>query len=186
MQINATQIRVGNILDLEGELYRVTWTMHRTPGKGNAVMQTKLKHAISGKNMEKRFMSNERVEKAQLQTIEMQYLYAEGDSFIFMNNETYDQLPISGELIGDLAKILIEGDNYPVSFYDEMPVGVEFPKSITLKVTFAPPELKKATATSTLKPIELENGMTINAPGFIKEGDVIRINTDSMEYIERA
>lgn len=185
MQIVATQIREGQILDLEGELYRVTWTMHRTPGKGNAVMQTKLKHVITGKNLEKRFMSNERVEKASLETREMQYLYKEGDHFIFMDNDSFEQMHIAADLLDEGAHFLADGVNYPVTFYESQAVGIELPQSLDFKVTVAPPEIKKATATSSLRPVTIENGMTIMAPGFIKEGDVIRINTADNSYIER-
>ncbi len=185
MQIVATQIRVGQILNLENELYRVTWTMHRTPGKGNAVMQTKLKHIITGKNQEKRFMSNERVEKAMLETQEMQYLYKEGEHFIFMNNESFEQVPISVDLMDEGSEYLAEGVTYPVTFFNAQPVGIELPQTLDFKVTMAPPEIKKATATSSMRPVELENGMTIQAPGFIKEGDIVRINTADSSYVER-
>jgi elongation factor P len=185
MIINATQIREGMILNIDKELYRVTWTMHRTPGKGNACMQTKLKSVSAGKNLEKRFLSNERVEKADLETRKMQYLYQDGEDFIFMDNETYDQFPLPLELIGDFSKFLEENANYGVTYYEENPVGIELPKNISLKVTMSPPEIKKATATSTTKTVELENGLEVQAPGFIKEGDTIKINTETLEYIER-
>lgn len=186
MQINATQIRTGMVLVLDNELYRVTWTMHRTPGKGNACMQTKLKHIINGKNMEKRFLSSERVEKASLDGRDMQFLYAEGDSLNFMDNENFEQTVINGDLVGDGVKFLVEGASYPVTFFEGTPVGVSLPLTITLKVTMAPPEIKKATATNSMRPVELENGMSVNAPGFIKEGDMVKISTDTCEYVERA
>ncbi len=186
MIINATQIRVGMILDLENELYRVTWTMHRTPGKGNACMQTKLKHLTTGKNMELRFLSNERVNRADLATREMQYLYADGDQLIFMDNNTFDQLSFNEELVGEGKIFLQEGTAYYVTLFQDKPVGIELPKTVTLKVTSAPPEIRKATASSSLRPIEVENGLTIQAPTFIKEGDQIKINTETLEYLERA
>jgi elongation factor P len=185
MIINATQIRVGMILDLEGELYRVTWTMHRTPGKGNACMQTKLKHVMSGKNMEMRYLSNERVKRAELATKEMQYLYHDGENYLFMDNATFDQMPLSEDLIGEGHVFLQEGQTYFATFFNDAPVGLELPKTVELKVTSAPPEIRKATASSSLRPIEVEGGMTIQAPAFIKEGDVIKINTETMEYLER-
>ncbi len=186
MIINATQIRVGMILDIESELYRVTWTMHRTPGKGNACMQTKLKHLTTGKNMELRFLSNERVNRADLATREMQYLYADGTQLIFMDNQTFDQIHIEEDLVGEGKIFLQEGTGYFVTTFQDKPVGIELPKTVTLKVTSAPPEIRKATASSSLRPVEVENGLTIQAPGFIKEGDQIKINTETMEYLERA
>ncbi|NBT35551.1 MAG: elongation factor P, partial [Betaproteobacteria bacterium] len=159
MIINALQIREGMILRIENELYRVTWTMHRTPGKGNAVMQTKLKHLTTGKNMEQRFMSAERVEKADLETREYQFLYKDGDDYIFMDNTTFEQQPLPNELIGESAKYLIEGETYLCTFYQEEAVGIDLPKTMVLKVIYAPPEIKKATATSTMRPIELERNI---------------------------
>ncbi len=185
MQINATQIRDGMILEIDSELYRVLSTMHRTPGKGNACMQTRLKNIQNGKNLEKRFLSSERVEKAELRTQAMQYLYKEGNDFIFMNSETFDQIPLSEEMLGTGKHFLTDGEEYPVTFHDESPVGIELPQSVNLKVVSAPPVIKKATATASLGPVELENGMTVNAPGFVKAGDMIKINIETMEYIER-
>ena len=185
MIINALQIREGMILKVEGDLYRVTWTMHRTPGKGNAVMQTKLKHILTGKNMEQRFMSSERVEKADLETREYQFLYKDGEDYLFMDNATFEQQPLPTELIGESAKYLIEGETYLVTFYQEDPVGIDLPKTMTLRVVSAPPEIKKATATSSLRPVTLERDIVINAPGFIQEGDLIRFNTETGEYMER-
>lgn len=185
MQINATQIREGMILMIDDELYRVTYTMHRTPGKGNACMQTKLKNIINGRNLEKRFLSSERVERAELETRQMQFLYSDGEGHNFMDNETFEQISISDDLMGDSSKYLKESDNYAVTFHEGTPVGIELPKTIEIKVTMAPPEVKKATAAASLRPVELENGMTVNAPAFIKEGDMIRINTETNEYLER-
>ncbi len=185
MIINATQIREGMVLNLENELYRVTWTMHRTPGKGNACMQTKLKHLINGKNMEQRFMSDERVEKADLETRDMQYMYEDPEGFVFMDNTDYEQISLSKSLIGEGAKYLIESTNYLVSLFNLEPVGIELPANVVLKVTYAPPEIRKATASSSLRPITVENGMTVLAPAFIKEGDNVRVNTETGDYIER-
>ena len=185
MQINATLIREGMILIIEDELYRVTWKMHRTPGKGNACMQTKLKNIINGRNLEKRFLSNERVEKASLNSKSMQYLYKDSNSFIFMDNNTYDQINIDNDIIGDSEKFLQENEDYEITFFEEKIVGLELPKTIELTVTSAPPEIKKATAAASLRPVECENGIIVNAPSFIKDGDKIKINTDTGDYLER-
>jgi elongation factor P len=186
MQLNATLIREGMILVIDGDLYRVTWKMHRTPGKGNACMQTKLKNIVSGRNLEKRFLSSERVEKAQLTTNNMQYLYNDPESYIFMDLETFDQIHISNEIIGDAAKYLKEELSYPVTFYEGSIVGLELPQTMDLLVTSAPPTIKKATATNSLRPVTLENEMTVLAPGFIKEGDRIKVNTETGDYLERS
>ena len=185
MQINATQIREGMVLIVDGELYRVTWKMHRTPGKGNACMQTKLKHIVNGRNLEKRYLSSERVEKASLDTKSMQYLYNDGTNFIFMDNESFDQIEVSKDIIGGSDVFLKEELDYNITFYQDSIVGLDLPTTMELTVTVAPPEIKKATAASSLRPIELENGLTVNAPAFIKEGDIVKINTETLEYLER-
>lgn len=185
MIINATQIRVGQVLKVNGELYKVTYMQHVTPGKGQAVIQTKLKNIINNKNLEYRFRSNEKAEKADLETQNMQYLYSDPDGLIMMNTETFDQLSIEKSLIGEQEHYLQEGEIYPVTLYESQAVGIELPQTVTLKVTVAPPEIKKATATNSLRPITLENGMKVNAPAFIKEGDLIKVNTETHEYIER-
>ena len=185
MLINALQIRVGTILEIEGDLFKVTWTQHVTPGKGVACMQTKMKNIVSGKNLEKRFRSADKVEKAEVLDRKMQYLYEDQDGYVFMDLESFDQLTLTKDLLGDGSNFIVEEGEYAVAFYGENPVGITLPAAVELKVTVAPPEVKKATASASLRPVELENGMTVNAPVFIKEGDIIKINTDSGEYIER-
>jgi len=185
MYITATQIREGMVLKIEDELYIVTWRFHRTPGKGDACIQTKLKNISSGKNMEYRFRSSDKAEKADLETKEMQYLYKDDSGFVFMDNETYDQHILSEELIGESAKFLNEGVNFCITFYQETPVGLELPRTMDLKVVSAPPEIRKATASSSLRPVTLENDIVVQAPAFIKEGNVIRVTTENLEYVER-
>lgn len=185
MNIIATQIREGMILNLDGELYKVVKTMHVTPGKGVACMQTKLKNILNGKNLDKRFRSDEKVDKADLDTRNMQYLYEDPAGIVFMDNETFEQITLSKDLIGDAAPFLTPDVSYQVTLYQGNPVGIDLPKAMDFKVTFAPPEIKKATATASLRPIELENGMTVQAPAFIKTGDIVRINTETGEYMER-
>ena len=185
MIINATQIREGNVLIINNELYKVTYTMHRTPGKGNACMQTKLKSIITGKNLEKRFLSNERVEKAELSTVGMQYLFKEPSGFVFMDNETFEQYSLDESFIGEKSVFLKEGETYSITKHDEKVVDVVFPETIIMEVALAPPEIKKATASSSLRPVELVNGMTIQVPAFIKTGDKIRFNIETKEYLER-
>ncbi len=186
MQINALQIKVGNVLEIDGDLYRVTYTQHVTPGKGVACMQTKMKNIISGKNLEKRFRSAETAEKVSLTDSQMQYLYEGQDGYTFMDNETFHQIELSTDLVGDDHFFLVEGESYSVQFHEETPIGLGLPNSVELKVTYAPKEVRKATASASLRPVELENNMTVNAPVFIKEGDVIRVNTSTKEYMERA
>ena len=168
MVINATQVRVGMILVINETLYQVTWCMHRTPGKGDACMQTKLKNIKTGKNSEFRFRSSDKVEKASLSSKAMQYLYADGDGFVFMDNESFEQITLLSDLISGREKFLTEGSNYDITFFEKDPVGLALPKTMSFNVVTAPPEIKKATANSSLRPITLENDMVVQAPGFIK------------------
>ena len=185
MIINALQVREGMIIVIDDELYRVTWTMHRTPGKGDACMQTKLKNIMNGKNLEHRFRSSDKVEKASLSSRKMQYLYQEDESYVFMDQETFDQISVHTDIIGEKVVYLKEGNDYDVSVYEESIVSVDFPNSMIFEVAEAPPEVRKATASASLRPITLENGMVINAPAFIKQGDKVKVNIDTKEYIER-
>ena len=185
MKINATTIREGMVLIIDEELYRVTWKMHRTPGKGNACMQTKLKNIINGRNLEKRFLSSERVEKASLDTKSMQYLFKDSAGYVFMDNETFDQISVPNDIVGEAFKFLQDGSDYQITFFEDNIVGLDLPQTMTFKVASAPPEIKKATASASLRPVELENGMIVNAPTFIKDGDSIKINTETYEYLER-
>lgn len=185
MQILATHIRVGNVLVMDGELYKVNYRMHVTPGKGVACVQTKLKNIINGRNKEHRFRSNDKIEKANLETQNMQYLYAEPGGHIFMDNESYEQMTLTETLLEGQTIYLKEGDSYDVTFYDGNAVGLELPTNMEFKVDYAPPEIKKATANNSMRPITLENGLEVNAPAFIKNGDVIKVNTETNEYVER-
>lgn len=187
--IIATQIRENMIIRLNQDLYRVTWVMHRTPGKGDAFMQTKLKHVINQKNLDHRFRSSDKVEKVDIRQREMQFLYAADSQFFFMDMTTFDQ-HVTTAISETEAHYLVEGDMYTIQITDTdsadiMIIGVEWPKTITLRVTEAPPEIKRATATSSQRPVTLENNLTVLAPGFIKPGDLIRINTSDASYIER-
>ena len=183
--IVATQIRVGMILNVDDELYRVTWTQHVTPGKGVACMQTKLKGVLNGKNLEKRFRSADRVEQARLIERPMQFLYEEPDALVFMDEESFEQYSLPLDRVGDEKAFLKEGEVFSIGLYEDQPLVLTLPKSMVLEVTDAPPEIRKATASSSLRPIGLANGMTVQAPAFIKPGDMVKVNTETMEYIER-
>jgi len=185
MIILATHIREGMVLNVNNEPYKVTWTMHRTPGKGDACIQTKLKHVINGKNLENRFRSSDKVEKLDIVSKPMQFLYNDGTDYIFMDDETFEQFPISKELIKNQVGYLKEGNPYSVQSVNSTIIGLELPKSIVLEVIDAPPEIKKATASSSLRPVTVENNLTIQVPAFIKTGDKIKINTENASYIER-
>lgn len=186
MKIKATQIRKGMILVFNNELCVVTAMQHFTPGKGQAGVQTKMKNIKTGNNVENRFRSDENVEKANLETRKMEFLYDDGDNFYFMDLETYDQIPISSEMIGDAKFYLLPNTQCDVSFYENNPLNVELPLTIELKIVETSPYLKTATVTSSYKPATMETGLIVQVPQFIEEDEVIKIDTREGKYLERA
>jgi len=183
--INATQIRKGMIIKLEGEIYKVIHTTHITPGKGQALMQTKLRKLSDQSLYDYRFRSKDRVEQAFLETINMEYLYQQGNNYVFMNIENYEQFRLSSEVIGSGRNYLIPNVVFSIEMYEGNPVGINPPMTIDLKVIKTEPFLKGATQSASNKPATLETGITINVPQFIKEGDIIRIDTREDKYLER-
>mgnify|MGYP001292389649 CR=1 FL=1 len=185
MQINATQIRVGMVLVIEDELYRVTWTMHRTPGKGNACMQTKLKNIVSGRNLEKRFLSSERVEKASLDEIKFNFLYEDESDYYFINQKSFEQINMKKNIIGEKGKMLSENLEVNISFYNDRPLMVDLPNQVTCKVDSTDVALKGQTVSSSYKPATLDNGINIQVPPFIESGDAIIVDTRTIEYVKK-
>ncbi len=183
--INATQIRRGMIIKVEDEIYKVIETTHVTPGKGQALMQTKLRKLKDQTVHDYRFRSKDRVEQVYVETLEMEYLYQEGNDYIFMNLENYDQMKLSDEVIGSAVSYLIPNVVLTIEMFDKKPVGINPPMTIELTVVKTEPYLKGATQSASNKPATLETGITINVPQFIKEGDTVRIDTREDKYIER-
>lgn len=183
--INATQIRKGMVIKVEGELYKVLEATHITPGKGQALMQTKLRSLKDQTLLDYRFRSKDRVEQAYLEKIEMEFLYQSGNEYIFMNLENYEQIKLPLEIIGDSTNYLIPNAVFSVEMHEGRPVGIEPPLTINLKVVKTEPFLKGATQSASSKPAVVETGITINVPQFIKEGDIIRIDTREDKYLER-
>ena len=183
--INATQIRKGMVIKVEGEIYKVLESTHVTPGKGQALMQTKLRSLKNQTLLDYRFRSRDKVEQAFLENIEMEYLYRSGDENVFMNLENYEQIKLSSEIIGDGVNYLIPNVVFSVQMHEGRHVGIEPPLTINLKVVNTEPVLKGATQTATNKPAVLETGISITVPQFIKEGDIVRIDTRDDKYLER-
>lgn len=183
--INATQIRRGMIIKIDDEIFKVLDTVHITPGKGQALMQTKLRKLKDQSLLDYRFRSKDRVEQVYLDAIEMEFLYQEGEDYIFMNVENYEQMKLSQEVLGNGTNYLIPNVVFSIEMYSGQPVGVNPPMTIHLKVIKTPPYLKGATQSASNKPATLETGITINVPQFIKEGDSVRIDTREDKYLER-
>jgi elongation factor P len=183
--INAIQIRKGMVIKIEEELYKVLEATHVTPGKGPALMQIKLRNLKDQTLLDYRFRSKDRVEQAYLEKIEMEFLYQSGNEYIFMNLENYEQIKLPLEIIGNSVNHLIPNAVFSVEMHEGRPVATEPPLTINLKVVKTEPFLKGATQSASSKPAVLETGITINVPQFIKEGDIIRIDTREDKYLER-
>jgi len=183
--INAIQIRKGMIIKIEEEIYKVLESTHITPGKGQAIMQTKLRKLKDQTLYDYRFRSKDKVEQAYLEEIEMEFLYREGDDYIFMSHKNYEQFKLSAETIGSGINYLIPNVVFSIEMYKGKPVGANPPLTINLKVVQTEPFLKGATQSAINKPATLETGITLTVPQFIKEGDIVRIDTRDDKYLER-
>lgn len=183
--INATQIKKGQIIKVDEEIYRVLDTTHITPGKGQALMQTKLRKLKDLSLYDYRFRSKDKVELIFLESVEMEYLYQEGEDYIFMNTENFEQIKLSGEVIGDAVNYLVANVVFSIEMYEGNPVAVDPPMTMDLEVVKTAPFLKGATQSASNKPATLETGITVTVPQFIKEGDIVRIDTRDDKYLER-
>jgi elongation factor P len=183
--ISATEIRAGMIILHNGELHRAHSVVHKTPGNLRGFVQAKLRNLKSGAMNEHRFRSEDRVEKASLDTHEMQYLYSDTEGHHFMNQETFDQIRMDDEIVGDAMKYLLPESVIEIDFYDGNPVSVELPTTVALKIVETDPGMKGATASASYKPAKLETGLTVMVPQFVEAGTVIRIDTRDDSYQER-
>ena len=184
--INAQDIKIGTAIRMDGKLYFCIDFLHVKPGKGNTFMRTKLKDVVSGYVLERRFNIGEKLEDVRVERRPYQYLYKEGDEFIFMNQETYDQLPIAREIINGV-NFLLEGMVVDVvsDASTETILYADVPVKVQMKVTYTEPGLKGDTATNTLKPATVESGAEVRVPLFINEGDMIEIDTRDGSYVSR-
>ncbi len=181
-----SDLKNGVIINYNNDLHSVVSVEHRTPGNLRAFYQVKLRNLKNGKMIENRFRSGEEIQIERLESGNYQFLYKDGEDYVFMDNETYDQVTLSGELIGKSGSYLKEGEIIQVYFHNGKPMSVEVPPHVYLKVVSAPPGVKGDTATGATKPVTLETGAVVNAPLFINENDIIRVDSRSGEYIERA
>lgn len=184
--MKATQVRKGNVIKIDEKLFKVLVMDHVTPGKGRAHVQLKLRNLLDGTQSEQRFSSDDKIEKVFIETKEMQYLYNDGDGYHFMNTETFEQIALSKEDLGDVVQYLIPDTVVQVQFYGERPIGIEPPPVVTLKVVECPPGVKDATASAQRKPATMETGLVVQVPSFIEEGEMLRVNTVDGSYSERA
>ena len=187
MKIDGNQIKVGNILEINSKLWRVLKTQHTQPGKGGAYLQAEMKEIRDGTKMNERFRSSESVERAILDEKVCQYLYAESDKFVFMDNSTYEQIEIGADIISkNQSKFFIENDNMTIQFYESSVVGLELPDNVTLKVKETEAVVKGQTAASSYKPAILVGGIKTSVPPFISTEDYIVVSTNDSSYVEKA
>jgi len=179
-------LKNGMTLNIDGQLWNVVDFQHVKPGKGGAFVRTKLKNVLSGKVVDRTFNAGVRVEQASVDRREMQYLYREGDDFVFMDTETYDQPHIPSATIGDAANYLLEEQNAVVAFNEGVPLYVELPAAVELTVSQTDPGLQGDRATGGTKPATLETGAQIQVPLFITTGEKIRVDTRTGQYLGRA
>lgn len=173
------------LIKMDADLYRILDLHHLTPGNKRGHVLCKLRDIRSSRLVDHKFRSEDDVERATLDEHEMQYLYREGDMFCFMNTESYEQVHISREVLGDSAPYLVPEMLIKVEFYDVEPVGIDLPPTVDLKVTDTSPGIKGATASAQVKPATVETGLVVTVPSFVNVGDVIRVNTETGEYLAR-
>ena len=184
--LKATQLRPGMIIVHDGDLYSVHSVDHRTPGNKRGAMATRMRNLRSGSIIDYRFRAEDFVERAVLDEVEFQYLYSDGEGYHFMNTESFEQLSVSGEVLGDAVSYLIPNLVLKLEFYEGKPIGALLPDTVDLTVVDTEPTVQKATASAVMKPAKLETGLTIQVPPFISNGDKVKVNTTEGTYIQRA
>jgi len=182
---DTSQFKNGLKLELDGQPFTITYFQHVKPGKGGAFVRTKIKNLLNGRTVERTFRSGEKVEVADISEKSMQYLYNDGESMIFMDQQSYDQIPIPPDVIGDQEQFMMEEMVVGVLFWKGNPVNVDLPNYIESKVVQSDPAVKGDTSSGAVKPATLECGATLDVPLFIKEGDVLRVDTRTGQYSER-
>src|SRR5580693_5214759 len=184
--LSATQLRPGMVIKYNNELYSVFSVSHRTPGNLRGFVQARMRSLRTGSMTEHRFSSEDKVEKAVLEQHEMEYLYDDGEYYYFMNTETFEQMHLMKDILGDAVHYLIPQLKVTVEFYEGKPIGVELPATVDMTVMETEPGLKGATVSNVGKPAKMETGLVVQVPSFITEGERIRVNTAEGTYQERA
>lgn len=186
MKINGNEIRPGNVIQHDGGLWTAVKVQAVKPGKGGAFAQVELKNLVTGTKLNERFRASETVERVRLDQKDYQYLYTEGDSLVFMDTDTYEQINIATDFVGERAAFLQDGMMVVVESFENMPIGVSLPDQVTLEVTETEAVVKGQTAASSYKPAMLSNGVRCMVPPFIKQGEKIVVDTNEITYVKRA
>lgn len=185
MAVDTSQFKNGLRIEIDGEPYAITYFQHVKPGKGGAFVRTKIKGLRTGKIVDKTFRSGEKVELADVEDKTMQYLYRDGEQMVFMDNQSYEQVPIPAAQVGNACKYLLENMNVDILFWRGNPLQVELPLFVEAEITECEPGVKGDTASGATKPATLETGAVVQVPLFIKQGERIRVDTRTGEYVER-
>ena len=185
MKINASEIRVGMLLEYKNDLWQVLKTQHVKPGKGGAFAQVEMKSLNKNTKLNERFRSNDTVEKAAVEEENFNFLYKDENSYFFMNPKSFDQIEIKKNIIGEKGKLLTENLEVTISFNNESPILIDLPNQVSCKIETTDAALKGQTASSSYKPATLDNGLNIQVPPFIESGDIIVIDTRNLEYIKK-
>ena len=185
MALSITDLKKGTLFQWEGEPFRVVEYNQKVMGRGGSIVNVRIKSMLDGKVLEKTFKGNEQLQSADVTTQSVQYLYNDGSVFFFMNGETFEQFEVSADMVGDGAGYLKEGDKVQLQFFNDSPINVELPKNVPLEVTYTESVVKGDTSSAITKDATLETGITIKVPAFIKQGDVISVDTSNGAYRER-
>jgi len=183
--VSTNDLKNGMVLDLDGQLWTVLWFQHHKPGKGNTVVRSKLKNVLSGKIVDKTFNSDTKVDTATVDRRDMQYLYHDGSGFVFMDMTTYDQLTIPDQVVGDAKNYLLEEQVATVALHEGNPLYIDLPASVELEITYTEPGLQGDRSTGGTKPATLETGLQIQVPLFVTNGEKVKVDTRTGEYLGR-
>lgn len=186
MKINGNEIRPGNVIEHNGGLWVVVKTNAVKPGKGGAYNQVEMKNLIDGTKLNERFRAAETVERVRLEQKDYTFLYEQGDALVFMDAETYEQLELQKDFVGDRAAFLQDGMTVTVELHEERPIGISLPDQVVLQIVEADPVVKGQTAASSYKPARLENGIRLMVPPFVESGERVIVDTNEITYIRRA
>jgi elongation factor P len=185
-KINGNEIRTGDVIMHQDKLWIAVKTDHVKPGKGGAYAQVELKAILEGTKLNERFRSAEAVERVTLEVKDFTYLYEQGDNLVFMDQETYEQIDLPKDFVGDRAAFLQDGMKVTLEMYEDRPLGMRMPQNVTLTIIEADPVVKGQTAANSFKPAKLENGLRVMVPPFIANGERIVVSTEDVTYVRRA
>ena len=185
MKINVNELRVGMLIEYKSDLWEVLKTQHVKPGKGGAFNQVEMKSINKSTKINERFRTGETIEKANVDEVELNYLYEDGEKFFFINQKNFEQIEINKKIIGDKGKFLKENLKIKIKFYDDRAIGLELPNQLNFKIKSTDAALKGQTVSSSYKPAVLENDIKIQVPPFIESGDEIVIDTRTIEYVKK-